>query len=93
MAPLAAIGVHPRFLTAWKQVARDAGLVEVTAESVAGDRRWLVEGTLGPITRAWRAAGLDGARTILSAPVRILRRLVHRRVIDLAMVRGVRWVT
>lgn len=88
---LATIGVTPRFLTEWKQVLRDAGLVEVTAESVTGDHRWLVDGTIGPLARAWQGAGLDGARTILSAPVRTLRRLVHRRAIDLAMVRGVRW--
>jgi len=92
VASLAEIGVHPRFLTAWKQVAREAGLVEVSAETVAADGRWLVEGTVGPVVRAWRAGGLDGARTVISAPVRTLRRMVHRRQVDLAMVRGVRWV-
>jgi len=90
---LAAIGVRPRFLTAWKRVARDAGLVDVSAEAVTKDGRWLAEGVVGPVARAWQSAGLDGARTVLSAPVKIFRRLVHRRVIDLAMVRGVRWET
>jgi SAM-dependent methyltransferase len=88
---LEALGMHPRFLTAWKQVARDAGLVEVTAQAASTDGRWLAEGTLGPLARAWQAAGLDGVRTLLSAPVRTLRRLVRRRALDLAMVRGVRW--
>jgi SAM-dependent methyltransferase len=88
---LDALGVRPRFLTAWKQVARDAGLVEVTAEGASEDGRWLAEGTVKPLARAWQSAGLDGVRTLLSAPVRTLRRLVRRRVIDLAMVRGVRW--
>lgn len=92
-ADLAAVGVRPRFLTAWKQVARDAGLVDVSAESVTTDGRWLAEGVVGPIARAWRSAGLEGARTVLSAPVKHFRRLVDRRVIDLAMVRGVRWET
>jgi len=88
---LAALGLHPRFLTAWKQVARDAGLVEVTAGAASTDGRWLAEGTVGPLARAWQGAGLEGVRTLLSAPVRTLRRLVRRRAIDLAMVRGVRW--
>jgi SAM-dependent methyltransferase len=88
---LAAIGVRPRFLTAWKQLARDAGLVDVSAEAVTTDGRWLAPGIVGPVARAWRSAGLDGARTVLSGPVTVFRRLVERRVIDLAMVRGSRW--
>lgn len=90
-AALGALGVGPRFLTGWKQVARDAGLVEVSAESASADGRWLADGRLGPLVRAWQSAGLEGVRTLLSPPVRTLRRLTSRRVIDLAMVRGARW--
>jgi SAM-dependent methyltransferase len=88
---LGAIGMRPRFLAAWKQVAREAGLVEIGAEEVPRDGRFLAEGMLGPMARAWRTAGADGARVILGGPVRLLRRLVRRRVVGLGMVRGARW--
>lgn len=90
-AALARVGIRPRFLTEWKQVARDAGLVEVTAEAVMRDGRWLARGTLGAVVRAFSTAGLDGARTALSGSVRTLRALVRRGAIGLGMVRGVRW--
>lgn len=88
---LAEVGVQPRFLAAWKQVARDAGLVEVTAETAVRGGRWLAEGTVGTVARGWYAGGTDGARTVLSQPVRRLRRLARARTLDLAVVRGIRW--
>jgi len=88
---LAEVGIRPRHLTAWKQVVRDAGLVEITAETVMRDGRWLARGTIGAVVRAFSAAGFDGARTAVSRPVRTLRALARRGAIGLAMVRGVRW--
>lgn len=90
-ADLERVGVRPRFLTAWKQVARDAGLVEITGEAVLRDGPWIAEGVLGAVVRAFATAGLDGARTAVSGPVRTLRTLAHRGAVGLAMVRGVRW--
>jgi SAM-dependent methyltransferase len=90
---IGAIGVRPRFLTAWKQAAREAGLVEVTAETALPSRPWLSAGLVGIVARGWYAAGLEGARTVLSAPVRTFRHLVRTRALDLAVVRGVRWPT
>jgi len=88
---LAGLGVRPRFLTAWKQVAREAGLVEISGETILRDGHWIARGTVGAVTRAVRTAGLDGARTALSGAVRTLRHLARRGALDLAMVRGVRW--
>jgi SAM-dependent methyltransferase len=90
-AQLERVGVRPRFLTAWKQVAKDAGLVEITGEAVMRDRPWLADRLLGAVVRAFAAAGLDGVRTALSQPVRTLRTLARRGAVGLAMVRGVRW--
>lgn len=90
-ADLARVGVRPRFLTAWKQVAREAGLVEITGEAVLRDGPWVAEGVLGAAVRAFATAGLDGVRTAFSGPVRTLRTLAHRGAVGLAMVRGVRW--
>lgn len=90
-AELAELGVHPRFLTVWKKTAREAGLVEVTAEEFPRDGRWLADGFLGPAARAWYAAGLDGARALFSPSVRMLRRLVRQQALGLGFVRGVRW--
>jgi SAM-dependent methyltransferase len=90
-ADLDRVGVRPRFLTAWKQAARDAGLVEVTGEPLLRDVPWLADGIVGAAARAFATAGLDGVRTALSGPVRTLRTLAHSGALGLAMVRGVRW--
>lgn len=88
---LAEIGVRPRFLTQWKQLARDAGLVEITAEAAMPSGAWLSDGIVGPVARGWNAGGLDGARTLLSAPVRAFRQMARSRTVDLAVVRGLHW--
>jgi SAM-dependent methyltransferase len=90
-AELGVLGVRPRFLTVWKQVARDAGLVEVTAEELARDGHWLADGILRPAARAWYAAGLAGARVVFSPAVRLLRRLAKQRALGLGFLRGVKW--
>jgi SAM-dependent methyltransferase len=90
-ADLNRVGVRPRFLTAWKQVARDAGLVEIAGEAVLRDGPWLADGAVGSAIRAFATTGLNGVRTALSGPVRTLRALAHRGAVGLAMVRGVRW--
>jgi len=90
-ADLERVGVRPRFLTAWKQAAKDAGLVEITGEAVMRDGPWLADGVLGAAVRAFATAGFDGIRTAFSGPVRTLRTLAHRGAVGLAMVRGVRW--
>lgn len=90
-ADLERVGVRPRFLTAWKQAAKDAGLVEITGEAVMRDGPWLADGVLGAAVRAFATAGFEGVRTAFSGPVRTLRTLAHRGAVGLAMVRGVRW--
>jgi SAM-dependent methyltransferase len=88
---LARIGIRPRFLTAWRQVAREAGLVEITAETVIPGGPWMALGRLGEVARASYAAGIRGARTLLASPARTYRRLAREGALDLAMVRGMRW--
>jgi SAM-dependent methyltransferase len=90
-ADLDRLGVRPRFLTAWKQVARDAGLVEISGETVLPDGPWVADGAVRAAVRAFATAGLDGVRLALSGAVRTLRALAHNGALGLAMVRGVRW--
>jgi SAM-dependent methyltransferase len=90
-ADLERVGVRPRFLTAWKQLARDAGLVEIAGESVLRDGPWLAPGVIAAAARAFAVAGLAGVRAALGRPVRTLRLLARRGAVGLAMVRGVRW--
>lgn len=88
---IARLGLSPYQLVEWKQVFRDAGLVELAVDDAALDGAWLVSGLTGAVARAWRASRWKGLKAVLSRPATVLRNLSRRRVLGLALVKGVRW--
>jgi SAM-dependent methyltransferase len=88
---IARLGLSPHQLVEWKQVFRDAGLVELAVDDAALDGAWLVSGLSGVLRRAWRASRWEGLKAVLSRPAAALRRLSRRRVLGLALVKGIRW--
>jgi len=91
-ADLARLGIHPRFLVEWKATLRDAGFVELTAEAIAPDGRWLASGWIGVLLRAWRAAGVRAVSGMLAREIRALRALVRTRALGASLITGVRWI-
>ncbi|HYA52785.1 MAG TPA: class I SAM-dependent methyltransferase, partial [Streptosporangiaceae bacterium] len=87
---IARLGLSPCQLVEWKQVFRDAGLVEVTVDEAA-DGGWLMPGLAGALARAWRGARWRGLAAVLSRPAAALRKLSRRRVLGLCLVKGIRW--
>jgi SAM-dependent methyltransferase len=88
---LARLGLSPHQLVEWKQLFRDAGLVDLAVDDAAADGGWLAHGVSGAVTRGWRAARWRGLAAVLSEPARALRRLVRHRALGLALVKGLRW--
>jgi hypothetical protein len=88
---IARLGLSPYQLVEWKQVFRDAGLVELTVDDAALDGDWLVSGLTGVVARAWRASRWRGLQAVLSRPAAALRKLSRHRVLGLALVKGIRW--
>ena len=88
---LESVGVRPKLLMEWKSLFRDAGVVELVVEAAAVDGGWIAEGWFGLIVRGWRAARWTGLRSVLSREFIVLRKLVHRRMLGLSIVKGTRW--
>jgi hypothetical protein len=88
---IARLGLSPHQLVEWKQVFRDAGLVELAVDDAALDGGWLVSGLTGVVARAWRTSRWRGLQAVLSRPAAALRKLSRRRVLGLALVKGIRW--
>lgn len=91
VAAVTDFGLHPAVLVEWKSFFRNAGVVELAVEDAAQGAHWMAHGWVGLVLRGWRAAGWTGVRTVLSANMRTLRRLAHRRVLGYSIVKGVRW--
>lgn len=88
---IARLGLCPHQLVEWKQLFREAGLVDLAVDDAAADGGWLVHGASGAVARAWRAARWRGLLAVLSEPARALRRLYRQRALGLALVKGIRW--
>ncbi len=86
-----ALGVRPLLLVEWKQLFRDAALVELTVEDAAMDGGWLAHRWPRVVHRAWRAGGWAAVRAAVSRPVFALKRLAQSRVLGLSIVKGTRW--
>jgi len=84
-------GLEPHLLMEWKGFFRAAGIVELLVEEAAIDGGWIAEGRVGLLVRGWRAARWAGVRTVLSREFMTLRRLAHRRMLGLSIVKGTRW--
>lgn len=86
-----ALGIGPFLLVEWKQLFRDAGLVELTAEDAALDGAWVSRRWPWVIQRAWSAGGWAAVRAALSRPVFTLTRLARTRILGLSILKGTRW--
>lgn len=95
------LGLRPFLLVEWKQMLRDAGIVDLqvqdwtTGGSASGD----VE-ALPPLTwrekmqivgRAWRRWGWRGARGAVARETALLRELSRERALGFTLLRGVKW--
>lgn len=88
---VASLGIRPLLLVEWKQLFREASLVDLTAEEAALDGSWISARWPWVLYRAWRIGGWSAARAALSRSVFALARLARRRVLSLSIVKGARW--
>lgn len=96
------LGVRPRMVMEWKQMLRDAGVVDIQVEdwaNTAGPARRLpvldglaelftMQGKLRLLPRAWRRWGWAGVRAVLSRERELRRLLQEERVLGVAVIRG-----
>lgn len=94
------LGVRPRLVVEWKQMLRDAGVVDLQvqdwtdagAESAAEEAphlTWQQKAQI--VARAWRQWGWRGAREALEREEGLLRELARERAIGFQVIRGVKW--
>lgn len=99
-----ALGVRPLVLMEWKQMLREAGIVDVHVEdwsdpaatrsrpSVLGGLAELftLRGKLRILPRAWRRWGWAGVRAVLSREREIRRLIEEERVLGVTLIKGTR---
>ncbi len=100
------LGVRPFLLVEWKQMLRDAGVVELRVEDWSDAAGALVSpspsagglagaDTLGDraalLWRALRRRGLAGVREALGWGHELHRLIVRERVLELSLITGTRW--
>ncbi len=95
------LGMRPVLLVEWKQMLRDAGVVELQVQD------WTDEGEEAPVEagaaqltwpqkmqivgRAWRQFGLREALGCLEREETLLRELARDRAVGFQVIRGVKW--
>ncbi len=94
------LGLGLRHLVEWKQMMREAGLVDIEVQD------WTDRGTRGRVdavpsftlgqrlqivSRAWRRWGWRAARDAVEKETSLLRHLSQERAIGFHVVRGVKW--
>jgi ubiquinone/menaquinone biosynthesis C-methylase UbiE len=95
------LGVRPHLLVEWKQMLRDAGVVDLQVQD------WTDEGDEAPyvgdcpqltwqqkmqiVSRAWRRWGWREAREALEREETLLRELARERALGFQLIRGVKW--
>ncbi|MEJ2677746.1 MAG: methyltransferase domain-containing protein [Gemmatimonadota bacterium] len=99
------LGVQPLLAMEWKQLLREAGVVDLHTEdwsaAAASLRQPAVLGTLAVFTsvlgtlsvlpRAWRRWGWRGVATALSMGTELHRLLVDEKVLGVSLIKGTRW--
>lgn len=104
---VAHLGARPMILVEWKQLLRDAGVVELTVEdwsdapspfrpSAGGPfpdfaEMFTLREKIGILRRALRRWGWRGVRGALVREREIHRLLTRERVLGLTMIKGTRW--
>jgi SAM-dependent methyltransferase len=95
------LGLRPHHLVEWKQMLRDAGVVDLQVQD------WTDEGDEAPgvgdepqltwqqkmqiVSRAWRRLGWREAREALEREATLLRELSRERALGFQLIRGVKW--
>ena len=95
------LGLRPHHVVEWKQMLRDAGVVELEVQD------WTDEGDEAPgvgdepqltwpqklqiVSHAWRRLGWRDAREALEREETLLRELARERALGFQLIRGVKW--
>ncbi|MBV9880895.1 MAG: methyltransferase domain-containing protein [Gemmatirosa sp.] len=95
------LGLRPHLVVEWKQMLRDAGVVDLQVQD------WTDEGDEAPfvgdcpqltwqqkmqiVSRAWRRSGLREAREAIEREETLLRELSRERALGFQLIRGVKW--
>ncbi|HJU69904.1 MAG TPA: class I SAM-dependent methyltransferase [Gemmatimonadaceae bacterium] len=100
------LGLRPFLLVEWKQMLRDAGVVDVqvqdwTTGSASGARWTGASAAQAPVLnwrqkmqilgRAWRVWGWREARSAVERETTLLRELSRERAIGFQLIKGVKW--
>jgi 2-polyprenyl-3-methyl-5-hydroxy-6-metoxy-1,4-benzoquinol methylase len=95
--------LRPHLLVEWKQMLRDAGVVELEVQdwtsgppgtrtsehaAIASELSWKDKARI--VSRAWRR-GWRGARGALEEEAKLLRQLSRERAIGFQLIKGVKW--
>ncbi len=99
-AVIARLGLGLRHLVEWKQMMREAGLVEIEVQDwtdrgtrgrVASDPRFTLREKLQIAGRAWRRWGWRAAREAVEQETALLGELARERAVGFHVIRGVKW--
>ena len=100
------LGLRPRLLVEWKQMLRDAGVVEIQVQDWTsgvpggasaraaggdGDTRLTWQEKMQIVGRAWRRWGWREARGAVERETTLLRELSKERAIGFQLIKGVKW--
>ena len=99
------LGLRPFLLVEWKQMLRDAGVVDVQVQdwttTSASGARWTGSSAAQPrlnwrqkmqiLGRAWRVWGWREARSAVERETTLLRELSRERAIGFQLIKGVKW--
>ena len=99
------LGLRPRMLVEWKQMMREAGIVELQVQDWTSGGPARPSGTMKTVDtseltwqqkaqivgRAWRRWGWREARTAVERETTLLRELSRERAIGFQLLKGVKW--
>jgi ubiquinone/menaquinone biosynthesis C-methylase UbiE len=93
--------MRPRLLVEWKQMLREAGVVELQVQDWTDEGEELADGEEPPqltwqqkvqiVGRTWRRWGWREAREAVEREEALLRELSRERAIGFQLIRGVKW--
>jgi len=90
-ARVAELGLRPRYVMEWKQMLREAGVVELAVEELAAGE-WLETSFVLTLVRGWRTARWRGAKVAFSGAYRALRGAILKKTLQLSLIWGTRWL-
>ena len=100
------LGLRPRLLVEWKQMMRDANVVDIQVQDWTSGGPVRASGSVRPIVdpatltwqqkmqivgRAWRRWGWREARTAVERETTLLKELSRERAIGFQLIKGVKW--